>query len=367
MSARRLKLALAAIATAIVLLPAAAGGDEPGEPEPLTIGVVPQRPYGDSDTRKMTAAGIESMRVWLSWAQIEPNQGVLDWSVADATVAANAKAGLTTLPFLFGTPAWAARLDGWSCDLDSCISMAPRSDTTRKEFGEFAAAVARRYGPGGTFWREHRELDPAPIEVWQIWNEPNLSSFYGPSVDPVGYGALVQAVAPQIRAVDPDAEIVLGGLTGTKSNEKRMSSATFLNELYTVPNVAAAFDGIAVHPYNRKVRGALDQVETVRDIAYAHGDYAGLWVTEFGWASAGKRRWGLVKSPAGQARLLTLALDQLEANAEAWDIRAAYVYAWRDTDRGAGVCGWCPWSGLLDRLGREKPAYTALQEFTGDN
>ena len=155
----------------------------------------------------------------------------------------------------------------------------------------------RRYGPGGAFWREHRELDAEPIEIWQIWNEPNLSSFYSPAVDPAGYAALVEAAAPAIRAVDPDAQILLAGLTGTKSNEKRMSSARFLTELYAVPDVEAAFDGIAVHPYNRTVRGTLDQIDAARAIADRNGDDAGLWVTEFGWASAGKRRRGTGQEP----------------------------------------------------------------------
>ena len=367
MSAGRLKLGAALVAVAIAIAPPSAGGVDPADPEEMMIGVVPQRSYADGDTKKMTAAGIDSVRVWFSWAQIEPNRGTFNWNVTDSTVATNAKEGLSTLPFLFGTPAWAARLDGWSCDLDTCISLAPRSEATRQLFGEFAAAVVRRYGPGGVFWREHRELDAQPIEVWQIWNEPNLSSFYGPAVDPLGYAALVKAAAAGIRGVDSDAEILLGGLTGTKSNQKRTSSASFLNALYTVPDIAAAFDGIAVHPYNRKVRGTLDQVETARAIAGMHVDNPGLWVTELGWASAGKRRWGLVKSPSGQARLLGLALKRAQRNADRWDVRAAYWYAWRDTEAGAGVCGWCPWSGLLDRVGREKPAYEALREFTGSD
>ena len=48
------------------------------------------------------------MRVWFSWAQVEPERGKFNWAMLDASVATNAKAGITTLPFLFGTPAWAA-------------------------------------------------------------------------------------------------------------------------------------------------------------------------------------------------------------------------------------------------------------------
>lgn len=362
----RMRAALAALlALLVVAPPVASAGPERGSDLGLTIGVVPQRTYGASDTKAMTEAGVGSVRVWFAWMQVERTRGTFDWQSVDDIVATNAEAGLTTMPYLFGTPAWAAALDDQPCFGSDCAPFAPRSEVTREAFADFAAAAVRRYGPDGTFWAQHHALPEEPIDTWQIWNEQNLSSFYAPAVDPAGYGALVQSVAPSIRAEDPQADIVLGGLTGTKSNERRMSTASFLTQLYAVPNIVNAFDGIAVHPYNRFVGGTLDQVRTARAIADAHADDVGLWVTEMGWASAGRRRWGLVKSPSGQARMLGLALDRLSRNADRWDIRAAYWYAWRDTDRGQGVCGWCPWSGLLDRIGREKPAYRELQRVTG--
>jgi Beta-galactosidase len=367
MSAGSLRCGLAVIVGVLALAsPAAAtrGGGSNG-PDALTIGVVPQRAYGESDTRSMRSAGIESVRAWLSWAQVEPDAGEFDWKSFDGIVETNARGGVTTLPYLFGTPAWAATMDDQPCFGSGCMAYAPRTEETRDAYAEFAAAAVRRYGPGGAFWGQHRALTPRPIEVWQIWNEQNLSSFWAPAVDPAGYGELVLAAAPAIRSEDPRAEIVLGGLTGTETNQRRMSTAAFLRRLYAVPGIGAATDGVAVHPYNRKVSGAVHQVRTARRIADAYGDDAGLWVTEFGWASAGRRRWGLVKSPNGQARVLRLAIKRLDERARRWDIRAAYWYAWRDTDRGQGVCGWCPWSGLIDRVGREKPAYRELENLLG--
>jgi hypothetical protein len=364
MPAGRVQLALATVLVVASLAPSAAGDSTATPSAGLTIGVVPQRPYGDADTADMRDAGIRSVRAWFSWAQVERQRGDFNWGPVDQTVATNARAGLTTLPYLFGTPAWAAGLDGWYCEPDDCVRLPPRTDESRQGFAAFAAAAVKRYGPGGTFWRQRTELRPMPIEVWQIWNEPNLSSFWGPAVDPISYGKLVETAASAIRAVDPEAQILLAGLTGTKTNAKRMSSARFLNQLYTLPGVMDAFDGIAVHPYNRTARGTLAQVQRVRRIADAHGDDSALWVTELGWASAGKRRWGLVTSPEGQARKLRRALNGLRRNAARWNLRAAYWFTWRDTDAGAAVCGWCPWAGLIDRIGREKPAYEALRQVT---
>jgi polysaccharide biosynthesis protein PslG len=357
------RAALVTALAAVVLAPSSVDGAGTGG-EPLTIGVVPQRTYDDRDTDAMRDAGITSMRVWFPWAQIERRQGDRNWEPLDRAVATNAEAGITTLPFLFGTPEWAARADGEFCSGTACMPFAPRTEESRRAFAEFAAAAVRRYGPDGTFWDQHRALDPLPIDVWQVWNEPNLVSFHAPAVDPLAYAAMVMPVAEAIHEVDPKAQVLLAGLTGTESNDRRMSTGAFLTALYSVPDVATTFDGIAVHPYNRKARGTLQQVKAARRIADAHGDDAGIWVTELGWASGGKRRWGLVKSPEGQARLLTKVIGRLADHADDWGVHAVYWYSWRDTDRGEAVCGWCPWSGLLDRLGHEKPAYDALRELT---
>ena len=139
-----------------------------------------------------------------------------------------------------------------------------------------------------------------------------------------------------------------------------------MSGLYGVPDVAAHVRRDRLLPYSHKARGTLDQVRTLRGDRRLHGDDVDLWVTELGWASAGKRRWGLVKTrpdrPAARERARAAA-----GNADGWDVRGDYWCAWRDTDRGAGVCGWCPWSGLIDRVGREKPAYATCATSPADD
>ncbi len=72
--------------------------------------------------------------------------------------------------------------------------------------------LARRYGPGGSFWTAHPELAPSPIRSWQVWNEPNIQAFWATGPDPAAYVRMLDAVGAAIRAVDPGAEIVAGGL-----------------------------------------------------------------------------------------------------------------------------------------------------------
>ena len=58
-----------------------------------------------------------------------------------------------------------------------------------------------------------------------------------------------------------------------------------------------------------------------------------------------------------QARLLRRSFTRLIRRTDEWNLRGLYWYAWRDTDVGKAVCGWCARAGLRDRKGRPKPAF----------
>ncbi len=359
---------LAALAAGLSGPGASAEGDPVGsEPEELVIGAVTQRPLESGEGRLMRAGGISSVRFWLPWSQVESERDEFDWSEPDAAVRGLVEEGLTPLPFLYGTPEWAAERDGSPCSRDDCITYPPVSTSTRYAFARFAAAAAGRYGPDGRFWEIHPELAYRPVRVWQIWNEANLQSFHRPVVNPSAYAAVVRVVANEIRATDPEAEILLAGLFGSRSNGKRWSTRSFLRAFYEVPEIAASFDGIAVHPYSPHPRGVFEQIRAARGVAVANDDEVDLWVTEVGWASSGKRREGLVTTRTGQARRLERAFTRFRRNAELWSLRGAFWYAWRDTERGDAVCGWCPAAGLVDREGRTKPAYDRLRGLAGDD
>ena len=61
--------------------------------------------------------------------------------------------------------------------------------------------VIARYGNGGSYWKEHhhcldstRPVPASPSGTWQIWNEPNIMSYYGDQkATAQGYGRLLMA------------------------------------------------------------------------------------------------------------------------------------------------------------------------------
>jgi hypothetical protein len=66
-------------AVSVAAVPVSAG-EEPRASDPdLTIGVVPQRDYDGFDTALMAAAGVDSVRIWLPWSQVEAVRGRYSW------------------------------------------------------------------------------------------------------------------------------------------------------------------------------------------------------------------------------------------------------------------------------------------------
>ena len=333
----------------------------------LSIGVVPQAQLGREDFEKMHAGGIDSVRLMISWARVERSPGSYDWQEVDHLVALAARAGVTPLGLLYGTPQWVVANGGARCEPPACAAFGPVSASAADRFARFAGAAARRYGPAGWFWLLRPDVPRVPIRAWEVWNEPNSPAFFGPSVDARAYGSMLAAAAARIRLADRDAEILVGGLAARGfSAGGTTAPRRYLRELIVDPAATEAFDGVALHPYAGGAAGALRQVRAARRLL----DGAGLadrelWVTEAGWASSGNRRHPLVARERGQARLLRRVFHGFERRARRWSLRAAYWYSWRDTPREQAVCRWCAGTGLLHADWRPKRAWRHLSALAG--
>jgi hypothetical protein len=180
-SARPLGRGLAVIATAgLVLLTALSLAAPAGAKQ--VFGIVPQDgalPSGE-DLDLMPSGGISAMRMMLPWDQVEKTPGEYDWTQIDAVIRETTKRGIQPFPFLYGTPAWAARRDHQPCSGTTCAVYAPKSGATRAAFAAFAKAAAARYGPGGDFW-EAPVQTPAARAVAPSQTPISLSTPIAPS------------------------------------------------------------------------------------------------------------------------------------------------------------------------------------------
>lgn len=347
MSLRLLSIALVALSLALLLVPTASPAAAEGRLPPGFFGVVPQADVSAGDLEQMRGV-VETVRLPVVWAAVEPSPGEYEFAGLDAIVLAAAERGIRIFPFVYGTPAWIAG-DPMRPPLGSAGA--------RRAWSAFLRRLVDRYGPAGSIWEGHGNREP--IHAWQVWNEPNFRLFWHPHTSPAVYARLLALSAVAIRAADPRARIVLAGVAPVGAGPLPW---VFLRRLYRVPGVRRNFDAVAVHPYSATVIGMSEQIEAAREVMAEAGDGdVPLFVTELGVASWGSAPSGFVKGRRGQAEFLRRAFGRLLEMRRRWHLAGVDWFTWQDQSRFDLHCAFCQGAGLLDVEGRPKPAWWAYR------
>ncbi|HFD39629.1 MAG TPA: hypothetical protein ENJ31_07275, partial [Anaerolineae bacterium] len=222
---------------------------------------------------EMEAAGFRWLRQRFPWEAIEPQRGTFDWEAWDALVADVARRDLDLIAVLDGSPGWAR------ATADAANPLAPPAET--RDFGDFAAAFAARYGDR--------------IDYYQVWDEPNIAPHWGAGeIDPAAYARLLREGAIRLRAADPGAAVLLAALApNVEPGGANMSDLLFLDALYR-RGAAAWFDAAAAQPYDfgQPLDAAADPAQLnwrratlLRQVMEAHGDVeTAVWAVSFGCA-----------------------------------------------------------------------------------
>jgi polysaccharide biosynthesis protein PslG len=348
---------LAAVATLALLLGASSAQAKGGSP---AFGLnYAFDGLSDADAGKLARSGARTVRWTFSWPRIEPSQGKFDWSASDKVVGDLAANGIRVLPTLYGSPRW----------VEGSVSKPPiDSARARLAWHRFVQAVVSRYGTGGTFWTiqyplTHLTAPPLPIGTWQIWNEPNLRSHFAPRPSPGDYARLLKLSDGAVKQQDPSASVMFAGMPGYSND---INAWSFLKRAYKKPGTGKSFDVAALHPYARNVDQMLGEIKRLRKVMHKNGDGGKpLWITEIGWGSGHKTRFGLTKGKKGQARILKRSFRALEAKRERFNIAQVLWFNFRDPGGHAQGCSFCSSAGLLKANLEPKPAWSAFRSFTG--
>jgi hypothetical protein len=296
-----------------------------------------------------------------------------NWSFYDNVVEAAWQKGVTILPGLVRSGETGNRF-------------LLQSDPGWVKWGNWAREAVERYGVNGSFW--NGKSNPKPITAWEVWNEPNLvennpkiskpecqiiGQVYfekdGTCIQPQNYGKFLKYTAEAIQAgsftkTAHGTEVLFGGLYVPAGE----SYSSFLTKAYAVSGVPGAFTGLALHPYSfvTGFAGMTEAITGARGKLNSLG--AGgksLWLTEFGWPTAGSAGFpagGHPVSEAEQAELLTQSFNWIKANAGANNIQLAAWFNIRDYNSGTHWDGSC---GLQRNNGSYRPAWHAFQDQTG--
>jgi hypothetical protein len=312
----------------------------------------------------MVASGVESIRVVFDWSAAQPfpdwNHVPLDlvgnyepdrvptsFAATDQIVDLAARRHLTVLPVVLYAPSW-----------DQLPHPAPTLAVPRSPapYANYVGLLVRRYGPRGTFWREHPGLPKMPIRMWQIWNEPNILNFWPAPLVP-NYITLLRAAHTAIKRADPGAKVVLAGMPNYVWTD--------LAWLYR-GGARGLFDVVAVHPYTKTVRGVITILELVRQVMDRAGDRRKpIILTELNWPAALHRTpfyADFETTEAGQAQKLAAVIPLLARYRRQVGLMSFYYYTWATDD----IPGGDPFqfAGLLGlNHGRlvKKPAYYAFR------
>jgi hypothetical protein len=87
-------------------------------------------------------------------------------------------------------------------------------------YGTFAGQVAARYGPMG-------------VNTYEIWNEENNQAFWYPAPNPSLYTAMLKDAYAAIKAVQPGATVISGGLApAADDGAGDIAPIEFLQDMY---------------------------------------------------------------------------------------------------------------------------------------
>jgi hypothetical protein len=322
-----------------------------GAYRPFSFGVQVYGVYEET-TARAVGTGAGWVRMPLSWVAIEPENTTPEhyrWSPGlEAELRSYASTGIRVIFTLTSNPLWAAELPG-----------GPVHEEDVGELVEFLQTVVARYGAA-----------PYNVKHWEIYNEPDNGDLGYASVgwgyfgdDPQAYVDLLEAVYQPIKAIDPEAQVLFGGLAYDNWEPYGPFVMTFLDDVLTLMQGHGSypFDMMNFHyypvfwanwePYGTDIIG---KAEFIRDKLLTYGVNRPLICTEAGlWSDCRDPEDDVVcSSYEEQSRYV----PRLYARGEAADLKTNIWFMLVDSEN--------PYDykhGLLENDLEPKPAFAAYQ------
>ena len=337
---------------------------------PPVFGVEMRRVNREQGLPLAQAAGVYWLRRnGLRWADVEPVPGARHWKAVAALeteLQAAYAAGLQTILVVRRTPDWAQKVPGHYCG--------PVAPEAMDELARFMAEAVDRY-----------KNPPFGVKYWEIWNEPDIDPRLVGADSPFGcwgdqddeyyggkyYARMLQSVYPAIKAADPEAQVLIGGLLLDKDpakDELPNPPAQFLAGILRGGG-GDFFDIVSFHGYV-SYRGQLGdwgrqapawsyrggnpagKVDFLREVLATYSYEKPLMLTE-----AGLLCWGCPSPPpAAYLEAQAAYVPRLYVRSIAWGLLGTFWYTldspgWRE-------------AALLDRDQRPRPAYRAFSTMT---
>lgn len=225
-----------------------------------------------ANVQSMSGAGAQwTRRNGLLWSSVEPVEGAREWGAVaglEQELQTAAKRGLNVILIVRSTPDWAQQRPGVACGAVRADKMAA--------LGVFMRDVVARYSK-----------PPFNVRYFELWNEPdvdpslvvpdNIYGCWGDQSDPFYgggvYAEALKAVYPQVKAANPRAQLLIGGLLLDCNPDqppagKNCQSSRFLEGIL-IAGGGASFDMVSFHAYDFYQGGT----------SYANSNWSSDWIT----------------------------------------------------------------------------------------
>ncbi|NJM42188.1 MAG: hypothetical protein HC853_16280 [Anaerolineae bacterium] len=216
--------------------------------------------------------GAWSRHPGVAWSQVEPTEGNRNWSVLagfEQELINASAAGISPIIIIWSTPTWAQSISGSFCG--------PVAPAKYAAFASYVSELVKRYSGS-----------PYNVKYWEIGNEPdvqasvsnggfgcwgnNTDAYYGGGA----YGNALKAVYPAVKAANPTAQVLMGGLLMDSPNDACPTNdcpARFFEGMLRAGG-GLAFDGVSFHAYD-----AFGVTGTPPTTPNVYGSIGGKWGT----------------------------------------------------------------------------------------
>lgn len=270
--------------------------------------------------RWLLRAGARWDRFDFWWGVIEPKPGVWNWQPADWLINFYAKHHIQMLPILCYQAAW--------------MRQSPHTAQDFAQFADFVYHVVARY--------------KKQVHCWEIWNEPNIPTFWKPNPSAEHYTALLKAAYTAAHKADPRCVVV-----GAAANEADINWLQAIGERGGLQFM----DAVSIHPYSMsdgpEQMYLAQQIENVLRVLKAYGrPQLPIWITEMGWMSSMDDTQGIQRAATYLVQSYVIAIAE--------GVQHLFWFNEQDWIENNKLQGW----GLLSPDMRPKQTFFAYQHLS---
>jgi len=222
----------------------------------------------DQQVVQMKNSGTQTVRYYIQWNVVQPQRtDLLNWGNGhfETDLGLLAQHGIHVIATLRGTPGWAA--------IAGADDNGPFQPAYNKAYYNFVSGAASLYaGPQYS------------ITTWEIYNEPDSTVDWGSNAYAGQYKQVLQQDYGIIKAVNPQAAVVIGGLAYPNDPNRTDFYANFLNDVLAAGG-GAYTDAINFHHYGTDAASLDGVINSLNSVQGRYNVHKPLIWTEGGVSS----------------------------------------------------------------------------------